>query len=51
MTEAYLCEGLRTPIGRFGGSLSSVRPDDMLAHAIRETVALTSLTGAQRCGA
>ncbi len=45
MTEAYLCEGLRTPIGRFGGSLSSVRPDDMLAHAIKETVALTSLTG------
>jgi len=41
MTEAYLCEGLRTPIGRFGGALSSVRPDDMLAHAIREVMALT----------
>ncbi len=39
MTDAYLCEGLRTPIGRFGGALSSVRPDDMLAHVIREVVA------------
>lgn len=39
MTDAYLCEGLRTPIGRFGGALSAVRPDDMLAHVIREVVA------------
>ena len=39
MTEAYLCEGLRTPIGRYGGSLSSVRPDDMLGHVIREVMA------------
>ncbi|MDB5596373.1 MAG: hypothetical protein JWM36_3334 [Hyphomicrobiales bacterium] len=36
MTEAYLCGGVRTPVGRYGGSLSSVRPDDLLAHAIRE---------------
>ncbi|RAH98825.1 3-oxoadipyl-CoA thiolase [Acuticoccus sediminis] len=34
MTEALLCEGLRTPIGRYGGALSPVRPDDMLAHVI-----------------
>jgi len=40
MTEAYLCEGLRTPIGRFGGALRSVRPDDMMAHVIREVMAL-----------
>ena len=40
MSEAYLCEGLRTPIGRFAGALASVRPDDMLAHAIRATLAL-----------
>jgi len=39
MTDAYLCEGLRTPIGRFGGALSSVRPDDMLAHVMREVTA------------
>ncbi len=35
MTEAFVCEGLRTPIGRFGGSLASVRPDNMLADVIR----------------
>ncbi len=39
MTEAYLCAGVRTPVGRYGGVLSSVRPDDMLAHAIRELMA------------
>lgn len=39
MTEAFLCEGVRTPIGRFGGALALVRPDDMLAHVLRETVA------------
>jgi len=35
MTEAFLCAGVRTPIGRYGGALSAVRPDDMAAHAIR----------------
>ena len=25
----YLCEGLRTPIGRYGGALASVRADDL----------------------
>ncbi len=35
MTQAYICEGIRTPIGRYGGALSSVRPDDMLAHVLR----------------
>jgi 3-oxoadipyl-CoA thiolase len=40
VTEAFLCEGIRTPIGRYGGALSSVRPDDLLAHAIREALAL-----------
>jgi 3-oxoadipyl-CoA thiolase len=39
MPEAYLCEGLRTPIGRYAGALSSVRPDDMLAHVIRAVMA------------
>lgn len=36
MTEAYLCDGLRTPIGRYGGSLATVRPDDMLAGVMKE---------------
>ncbi len=38
MTEAFLCEGLRTPIGRYGGALSSVRPDDLLAHVISDVI-------------
>ena len=29
MSEAYICEGTRTPIGKFGGSLSSIRTDDL----------------------
>jgi len=36
MSHAYICSGIRTPIGRFGGSLSTVRPDDLAAHVIRE---------------
>lgn len=32
--EVYICDGVRTPIGRYGGSLSTIRPDDMLAHVI-----------------
>jgi 3-oxoadipyl-CoA thiolase len=33
--EAYICDFARTPIGRYGGSLSSVRADDLAAHPIR----------------
>ncbi|MGI3169456.1 3-oxoadipyl-CoA thiolase [Pseudooceanicola sp. C21-150M6] len=39
MAEAFLCDGLRTPIGRYGGALSAVRPDDMLAHVMKELMA------------
>ncbi len=35
MNAAYICEGTRSPIGRFGGALSSVRPDNMLADIIK----------------
>jgi len=35
MSEAYLCAGVRTPVGRYGGALAAVRPDDLLAHAIK----------------
>jgi len=31
MTDAFLCDAIRTPIGRYGGALSSVRPDDLAA--------------------
>jgi acetyl-CoA acetyltransferase len=39
MVDVFLCEGARTPVGRYGGALSSVRPDDLLAHAIKATLA------------
>jgi acetyl-CoA C-acetyltransferase len=35
MSTAYLVDGLRTPFGRYGGSLSTVRPDDLAAHVLR----------------
>ncbi len=31
MTQAYICDAIRTPIGRYGGALSSIRPDDLAA--------------------
>lgn len=31
MKEVYLCDGIRTPVGRYGGALSSVRTDDLAA--------------------
>jgi 3-oxoadipyl-CoA thiolase len=40
MEAAFLCDGVRTPIGRYGGSLSQVRADDLGAHAIREMMKL-----------
>lgn len=38
-TAAYIIDAVRTPIGRFGGALSSVRTDDLAALPIRELVA------------
>ncbi|MDP9260615.1 MAG: acetyl-CoA C-acyltransferase [Actinomycetota bacterium] len=38
MTRAVVLAGVRTPIGRYGGALSGVRPDDLAALAIREAV-------------
>ncbi len=35
MTEAFICEYVRTPIGRFGGALSSVRTDDLAAVPLK----------------
>ncbi len=37
--DAYICDGVRTPIGKFGGALSSVRTDDLAALAISELMA------------
>jgi 3-oxoadipyl-CoA thiolase len=39
VTRAVVLSGVRTPIGRYGGALASVRPDDLAALAIREAVA------------
>lgn len=38
MREAYICDAIRTPIGRYGGSLSPVRPDDLAALVIRQII-------------
>src|SRR5579862_9906662 len=38
MIEAFICDAIRTPIGRYGGALSSVRPDDLAAIALRALV-------------
>ncbi len=42
---AVVC-ALRTPIGRYGGSLSSVRPDDLAAHVIRAVIERSGIDGA-----
>ncbi len=39
MTHAYLCDAIRTPFGRYGGALSSVRTDDLGAIPIRALMA------------
>ncbi len=38
MAEAFLVGGARTPVGRYGGALSSVRPDDLAALTIRKVI-------------
>jgi len=39
--SVYIVDAVRTPIGRYNGGLSSVRPDDLAAHALRELLART----------
>ena len=39
MTQAFICDAIRTPIGRYGGALSSVRTDDLGAIPIRALMA------------
>ncbi len=39
MSEAFIVDGVRTPIGSFGGSLSEIRPDDMAALVIQRLLA------------
>ena len=38
MADVYLLDAVRTPIGRHGGALAGVRPDDLAAHALKSLV-------------
>jgi 3-oxoadipyl-CoA thiolase len=38
MSDAFICDAIRTPIGRFGGALAMVRPDDLAAHVVRSLI-------------
>ncbi len=39
MTQAFVCDAVRSPIGRFGGALATVRTDDLGAHPIKALMA------------
>ena len=43
MPDVVICEALRTPIGKFEGALSGVRPDDLLADLMKTVVARTQI--------
>src|SRR3989442_15653540 len=43
MLDAFIYDGLRTPIGRHPGNLAAVRPDDLAAEVIREVGARNAL--------
>ena len=46
-SDALIIDALRTPIGRYGGVLAGVRPDDLAAHVIAAAVARNGIDGAQ----
>src|SRR5256884_3663025 len=43
MTDAYICAALRTPVGKHGGALASVRADDLAAIPIKAVVERTGI--------
>jgi 3-oxoadipyl-CoA thiolase len=43
MTDAYILDAVRTPVGRYGGALASVRPDDLAAIVVRAIVERTGI--------
>ena len=43
MAEAFICDAIRTPIGRFGGTLAAVRADDLAAIPIKALVERNAL--------
>ncbi|MEG2808895.1 MAG: 3-oxoadipyl-CoA thiolase, partial [Acinetobacter sp.] len=46
MLNAYIYDGLRSPIGRHAGSLASVRPDDLAATVIKNLLEKTGIPAA-----
>src|SRR5207244_10809478 len=46
-SDALIIDALRTPIGRYGGVLAGVRPDDLAAHVIAAAVERNGIDGAQ----
>ena len=48
MTDVFVLDAIRTPIGRYGGALSGVRPDDLAAHALRSLIARSPLLDPSR---
>ncbi|AWV86338.1 3-oxoadipyl-CoA thiolase [Acinetobacter radioresistens] len=46
MLNAYIYDGLRSPIGRHGGVLASIRPDDLAAEIIKKLIEKTGIPGA-----
>jgi acetyl-CoA acyltransferase len=47
MPHAFIVDAIRTPIGKHGGALKSVRADDLAAHALRSLLERTGVPGAQ----
>ncbi|MGW0024753.1 acetyl-CoA C-acetyltransferase [Rhodococcus sp. NPDC003383] len=45
MLDAVICEPLRTPVGRFGGALKDIAPEDLAATVIREIITRTGISG------
>ncbi len=45
MADVYLVDGVRTPVGRLGGALAEVRPDDLAATVVRSVVERTGIDG------
>lgn len=47
MSDVFLIDAVRTPIGALGGALATVRPDDLAAHVLRQLVQRVGLEAAQ----
>ena len=43
MLDAYIYDGLRSPFGRHGGALASIRPDDLMAQVIKSLMSRSDL--------